>query len=120
VGATIRVNDWPAFTGGHRVNGSVSNIVFTKSESGRVPSVQLTTRPSKQSIMGERYTLPAGIWNSVMSVSHFSFGMSAWKSRLMRFSGAGLISPRYDPYRRFSCCSDDQAFLFHQALHDFL
>lgn len=51
--------------------------------------------------MGERYTLPAGIWNSVMSVSHFSLGTAAWKSRLMRFSGAGLISPRYDAYLRF-------------------
>jgi hypothetical protein len=29
--------------------------------------VQLTTIPSKQSMMGERYTLPAGIWNSVIS-----------------------------------------------------
>jgi hypothetical protein len=52
-------------------------------------------------MMGERYTLPAGIWNSVMSVSHFSLGTAAWKSRLMRFSGAGLISPRYDAYLRF-------------------
>ena len=51
------------------------------------------TMPSKQSMIGERYTLPAGIWNSVMSVSHFTFGAFAWKSRLIRFSGAGLISP---------------------------
>jgi hypothetical protein len=56
--------------------------------------VQLTTIPSKQSMIGDRYTLPAGIWNSVMSVSHFSLGAAAWKSRLMMFSGAGLISPR--------------------------
>ncbi len=56
--------------------------------------VPLITSPSKQSIMGDRYTLPAGVWNSVMSVSHFSFGAAAWKSRLMRFSGAGLISPK--------------------------
>lgn len=38
--------------------------------------VQLMTKPSKQSMMGDRYTLPAGIWNSVMSLSHFSFGES--------------------------------------------
>ena len=76
------------------VSMAASNIVFTKSESGRVPIVHLTTRPSKQSITGERYTFPAGIWNSVMSVNHFSFGQSTWKSRLIRFSGAGLISPR--------------------------
>lgn len=50
--------------------------------------------------MGDRYTLPAAIWNSVMSVSHFSFGATAWKSRLMKLSGAGLISPWYEPYRR--------------------
>ena len=54
---------------------------------------QLTTMPSKQSIMGDKYTLPAGIWNSVMSVSHFSFGALALKSRFRTFSGAGLISP---------------------------
>ena len=50
------------------------NIVFAKSESGCVPIVQLTTRPSKQLIMGVRSTFPIGIWNSVMSVSNFSFG----------------------------------------------
>jgi len=54
---------------------------------------QLISNPSKQSIIGESHTLPAGIWNSVMSVSHFSFGVAAWKSRLRRLSGAGLISP---------------------------
>ena len=27
-------------------------------------------------------------------LSHFSFGAAAWKSRLSRLSGAGLISPR--------------------------
>lgn len=71
-----------------------ANMVFTRSASGRVPIDQLTTRPSKQSLMGDRYTLPAAIWNSMMSVSDFSFGVAAWKSRLMRLSGAGLISPR--------------------------
>ena len=76
------------------VSMAASNIVFTKSESGRVPMDQLTTRPSKQSITGERYTFPAGIWNAVISVSHFWLGVPAWKSRLIRFSGAGLISPR--------------------------
>ena len=77
------------------------NIVFASSESGRVPIVQLTTNPSKQSITRKRYTFPAWIWNSVMSVSHFIFDVSAWKSLLVRFSGVGLISPRCDPYRRF-------------------
>lgn len=45
--------------------------------------------------------MPAGIWNSVMSVSHFSLGAAARKSWLMMFSGAGLISPRYEAYLRF-------------------
>ena len=58
---------------------AASSMVFTKTASGRVPMVQLITSPSKQLIMGDRYTLPAGIWNSVMSVSHFSFGAAAWK-----------------------------------------
>lgn len=44
--------------------------------------------------------LPAGIWNSVMSVSHSSFGAAALKSRCRRLSGAGLISPMWEPYRR--------------------
>jgi hypothetical protein len=43
------------------VSIAASNIVFTRSELGLVPMVQLTTMPSKQSIMGERYTFPAGI-----------------------------------------------------------
>jgi hypothetical protein len=72
---------------------AASSIVLTNSAFGRVPIDQLTTMPSKQSIMGDRYTLPAGIWNSVMSVSHFSFGAPALKSRFSTLSGAGLISP---------------------------
>jgi len=79
---------------------AASSIVLTSSASGRVLIDQLTAMPSKQSIMGERYTLPAGIWNSVMSVSHFSLGALALKSRFKRLSGAGLISPMYESYRR--------------------
>lgn len=76
------------------VSIATSSIVFTSCASGRMLIVQLTTLPSKQSITGDRYTLPAGMWNSEMSVSHFSLGAPAVKSRLTRFSGAGLISPR--------------------------
>jgi len=36
-----------------------------------VPKHQLTTKPSKQSITGDRYTLLVGNRNSVISVSHF-------------------------------------------------
>jgi hypothetical protein len=55
--------------------------VFTCSASGRVPIDQLTTMPPKQSIVGDRYILPVGISNYVMSVSHFSLGADALKSR---------------------------------------
>jgi len=51
-------------------------------------------------MMGDRYTLPAAIWNSVMSVRYFSFGAAARKSQLIRFSAAELISSRWEPYRR--------------------
>ena len=37
---------------------------------------------------GDRYTLPAGILNSVVSVTHSSFGFAAWKSRFTRLAGA--------------------------------
>ena len=43
---------------------------------GLVLTFQLATIPSKQSTIGERYTFPAGIENSVMSVSTFSLGFS--------------------------------------------
>lgn len=39
------------------------------------------------------YTFPAGMLNSVMSVSHFMLGASAWKFRCTRLGTAGLISP---------------------------
>lgn len=56
------------------VSMSASCIVLSKSASGLVPIVQLTTNPSKQSMMGKRYTSPAGTWNSVTSVSHLRWG----------------------------------------------
>jgi hypothetical protein len=73
---------------------AASNMELTSSASGRVLIDQVTTIPSKQLIIAERYTLPAGIWNSVISMSLFSLGAAALKSRLMKLSGAGLISPR--------------------------
>lgn len=64
--------------------------------------VQLTGIPSKQSMMGDRYTFPASMENSVMSVNHFWLGFSAWKSLLIRFSTAGDISP----CRSYISCDD--------------
>lgn len=75
-------------------------------------------QPSKQSIMGDRYTVPAGIWNSVMSVSHSALEVAAWKSRLMRFSGAGL-HPRRSPTDA-AARRNDQPFLPHQKPDHFL
>lgn len=63
---------------------------------GDVPAVCATTMPSWQSIIGERYTFPSLALISVMSVSHFSLGRSAVKSRLTRLSGAGVTSPSYE------------------------
>ncbi|ADG99614.1 hypothetical protein BLJ_0121 [Bifidobacterium longum subsp. longum JDM301] len=48
---------------------------------------------------GGRYALPAGIENSVRSVTHSRFGASAWKSRSTGFFGALASSPLYEPYR---------------------
>ena len=70
--------------------------MLTSSAFGDVPIVQETAMPSKQSIIGDRYTFPAGIWNSVISVSHFWFGWVAEKSRLITLSTSGVIKGIYD------------------------
>ena len=69
--------------------------------SGEVDTGQLSGMPSEQPAMGGRYTLPAGMRNSVTSVIHSSLGSSAWKrclprSSRSRFSGASEISPSYE------------------------
>src|SRR5690625_1284764 len=87
-------------------------MVFTNSALGVVLIVQLTIAPSKQSIIGDRYTLPLGIRNSVISVTHLSFILSALKSRFKTLGTAGDISPSYELYflilmdfaTRFSSC----------------
>jgi len=50
------------------------SIVLTRSALGAVPIVKLTGKPTKQSITGDKYILPVGRWNSVISVSRFWFG----------------------------------------------
>ena len=57
--------------------------------------------PSRQSTMGERHALPAGMRNSVTSATHSPLGLSAWKrclprSSRSRFGGASEISPSYE------------------------
>lgn len=49
--------------------------------------------PSKQSTTALRYALPAGMRNSVMSVTHSSSGAGAEKSRATRLGGAADTSP---------------------------
>ena len=44
---------------------------------GDVPTVHVIGIPSKQSMIGDKYTFPSPILNSVMSVNHFLFGLSA-------------------------------------------
>ena len=76
-------------------------MVLAISALGRSLIVQATDIPSKQSITGLRYVLPAGIWNCVTSVSQSLLGASARKARATRFLGASPISPLYELYRRF-------------------
>jgi hypothetical protein len=69
--------------------------------------------------MGDRYTFPAGIWNSEISVTHFSLGAFAeiaiddviWGRA--DFPDIRAISAPLGP-----CCVE--AALFHEATHDFL
>lgn len=69
--------------------------------SGLVPMDYAGSPPSKQSIIGDRLTLPPGRPNSVMSVSHSLLGASAANLRPTRFSGASDISPLYELYLAF-------------------
>ena len=61
-----------------------------------MPIVQATGMPPWRPMTGDRYTLPAGIANSVMSVTHSRFGAVAWKSRFTKSAGAPPISPLYE------------------------
>src|SRR5690606_433242 len=85
---------------GRRVASAWSSMVLTISALGRVPMLQVTTIPSKQSIIGERYTFPAGRGNSVISVTHFLVGAAAEKQRARTRGPAGQGSPREDAYWR--------------------
>ena len=71
---------------------------FAISASGEVDIDQLSGMPSKQSTMGERHALPAGMRNPVTSVIRSSLGLSAPKrclpsSSRSRFGGASETSP---------------------------
>lgn len=71
------------------------------SASGEVDIDQLGGMPSRQSAIGERCALPAGMRNSAASVIQSSFGLFARKRCLPRSSrkrlvGASEISPSYE------------------------
>lgn len=90
---TVGVVNRPVLGNDHRLDSPIQHRVDELSI-WMLPMHQLMTMPSMQSMIVKRHTLPAGIWNSVMSVRHFSFEAAACKSLLMMFSGAGLISPK--------------------------
>lgn len=76
--------------------------------------------PSKQSIIGDRYTFPSESPNSVISVSHFSLGREALKSRSIRLSAAGVISPLWEEYLARRGLFYGEMHFFHQSPDDFL
>lgn len=82
------------------LDAAAYSMEFTSSALGEVDCVQATHIPLKQSIMGLKQALPAGMENSVMSMSQRQFGPSAWKSRFTMFSGASPISPLQELYLR--------------------
>ena len=90
-------------------------MLFTNVAFGEVPIVHVTGSPSKQSITGDKYTFPSGRENSVISVSHFSLGRSDLKSRLIRFSTAGEISPLIRVVLRSARLLYCQIHFFHEA-----
>lgn len=81
------------FSSGAKSRIALSNIVLTKVASGDVLIFHVTRRPSKQSTIGDKYTLPAGSVNSIISVNHFLLGFDAEKFLSMIFSTADDISP---------------------------
>ena len=98
-----RQRQWPPLSGctvgwspsSSRPRASVRDE-FAISASGEVDIDQLGGMPSKQPTMGGRYTLPAGMRNSVTSVIHSPLGLSAPKrclpsSSRSRFGGASDV-----------------------------
>ncbi|KND53747.1 hypothetical protein BBRI4_12c308 [Bifidobacterium breve] len=81
------------------VEHASASMPLANAESGLVPIVHATGMPSWQSITGDGQALPAGMENSVRSVTHGMFGRSAWKSPSARFAGALVSSPLYEPCR---------------------
>ena len=98
VAAMVGMDDWflPVLERGARVGEHAVGQCRVRAV---VPIVHATGMPSWQSITGDGQALPAGIENSVRSVTHGMFGRSAWKSPSARFAGALVSSPLYEPCR---------------------
>lgn len=77
---------------------ALSNIVFIRAASGYILISHVTNHPSKQSKMDDKYTFPAGIANSVISVNHLILGFSAKKLLFISLGTAGDASPAYELY----------------------
>jgi hypothetical protein len=70
--------------------------------------------------MGDRYTLPAGIWNSVMSVSHFSFGALGAEVAVQEVVRCRTDLAHVRAVSTTLARRGNQALLLHQAPHDLL
>lgn len=70
-------------------------------ESGDNQISHVTNNPSKQSTIGDKYTFPAGIANSVISVNHLLLGFSAEKSLFISFGTDDVTLPAYELYLAF-------------------
>lgn len=56
-----------------------------------MPIPHETINPSEQSTIGDKYTFPAGIANSVISVNHLLLGFFAEKSLFITFGTDGSV-----------------------------
>lgn len=82
-----------------RIRRSIQYRIIS-SALGEVDCDQEMCIPSKQSMIGLKQTLLAGIENSVMSVSQGRLEATVWKVRFTKFSEASLILPLYEQYLR--------------------
>ncbi len=77
---------------------ALSSMLLANAASGEAPIVQLGSIPSKQSTIGDRWILPAGMANSAISVGHLQLGFPARKSLCVTFGTDGEISPLWELY----------------------
>ena len=81
---------------------------------------QLTTNPSKQSINGDRYTLPGGSWNIRDVGEPLLIGRASLEVAIDEIVWRRADLSQIGPVGTSLLHGDDQAFLLHQTLHDLL